>query len=131
MRVQASVYHMTDRELRAYKWKLRRQRELRRKVMIIALTVCLVIMGTVSYHALRSSANSGEENLRFKYYTAVTVQSGETLWDIADLYIDYAQYADKQTYVAEVCHINHLDEDAAIRSGQRLVVPYYADEFVK
>lgn len=131
MRAQTNVTYMTDRELRAYKWKIRRQKELRRRVFMVVLTLCLIAAGAVSYHALHTSANGGEEDLSFKYYTTVTVQSGETLWEIADTYIDYARYEDKQTYVAEVIHINHLDTEASVRSGQRIVLPYYSDEFVR
>ena len=128
---QKSVYYMTDRELRAYKWRRRRQRELRRRVLTVVATLCLIVTGAVSYHAITISANTGEDEISFKYYTNITVQSGETLWDIADEYIDYAQYEDKGDYVAEVVHINHLDADASLRAGQHIVVPYYSTEFVK
>ncbi|MCH5344762.1 MAG: LysM peptidoglycan-binding domain-containing protein [Acetatifactor sp.] len=128
---QKSVYYMTDRELRAYKWRQRRQRELRRKVMTFVATLCLIFTCMISYHAITTSANTGEDELNFKYYTNITVQNGETLWDIADKYIDYDQYDGKREYVAEVVHINHLDEDASLRAGQHIVVPYYSTEFVK
>ncbi len=131
MRRRQSVYHMTDRELRAYKRKKRRQQEIRRRLATLALTLCLIILGTVSYHGMKSSADTGERDLSFKYYTRITVQSGETLWDIADQFIDYSRYEDKQAYVAEVIHINRLGENAAIRSGQHIVVPYFSSEFVK
>ena len=128
---QKSVYYMTDRELRAYKWRCRRQRELRRKVMTFAATLCLIFTCIISYHSITTSASTGEDELNFKYYTNITVQNGETLWDIADKYIDYDQYDGKNDYIAEVVHINHLDEDATLRAGQHIVVPYYSTEFVR
>lgn len=131
MREQKRIYDMTDRELRAYKRRKRRQREHRRRLMSLLATVCLIMACAVSYRAITSSANTGTEELVFKYYTDVTVQSSDTLWSIADQYIDYGQYKCKQDYIDEVCSINGLDEDAAIRSGQRLVVPYYSPAFVK
>lgn len=131
MRLQDRLYEMTDRELRAYKRKLRHKREIRRKCIILAATLCLILFGSISYHAIQSSANNGEEALSFKYYTNVTVAYGETLWSLADDYIDYNNYKDKNTYIAEVCSINHLADDADIQAGQSLIVPYYSAEFVK
>lgn len=130
MKMQKSVYDMTDRELRIYKRKLRRQREIRRKLMMGIMTFCLILVCAVSYHALQSNASTGDEEFNFKYYTNITVEYGETLWDIADEYIDYKEYKNKNAYIAEVQSINHLEDDA-IRAGQHLIVPYYSHEFVK
>lgn len=131
MKAQKRIYDMTDRELRAYKRRLRKQRELRRKCMMIVMTICLVIVGAVSYHSISSSANTGDDEINFKYYTSITVAYGETLWDIADEYIDYNEYKDKDDYIAEVQSINHLKDEGSIRAGQILVVPYFSKEFVK
>lgn len=131
MREQNSVYYMTDREYRAYKRQLRRQRELRRRMLMIVMTVCFISIGVFSYNSFAASANTGEEEISFKYYTNVTVAYGETLWDIVDDYIDYEQYADKEVYIAEVRSINHLDSEGNIKAGQNLVLPYYSNEFVK
>lgn len=134
MKAAKRIYDMTDRELRAYKRELRRRKALRRRWMLAGMTAvvtfCLVLIGTLSYHAIKSKASTGQE-LRFKYYTAVTVQCGDTMWDIAEEYIDYGEYQDKQAYIAEVCSINHMNDDASLRAGQQLIVPYYSSDFVK
>lgn len=130
----SAVSDMTDRELRCYRRQLRRQQKRRHKFMTVAMavmTVCLVMVCAICYHSIRSSANSGGEDVAFKYYTSITVEAGETLWEIADEYIDYSQYKDKNAYIAEVVHINHLGDDAALCSGQRITVPYYSTVFVK
>ena len=85
----------------------------------------------VSYHGIRSLASSGEDQLKFKYYTQVTVAYGETLWDLSDDYIDYDEYKNKKEYIAEVQSINHLAEEDSIRAGQTLIVPYCSYDFVK
>lgn len=131
MRTQENLYEMTDRELRTYRRELRHKREIRRKCFALAATLCLILLGTVSYHAIQSSANTGEETLSFKYYTNVTVAYGESLWNLADDYIDYDHYKNKNIYIAEVCSINHLANEADIQAGQSLIVPYYSNEFVK
>jgi len=131
MREQKHISEMNDRELRAYKRRLRRQREQRRRIMSVALTLCLVIICAVSYHSIISNAKSGTEELSLKYYTGITVKSGETLWSIADDYIDYTQYKNKDTYINEICSINNLENASEIKCGQRLIIPYYSSEYIK
>lgn len=131
MKAQKKIYEMTDRELRAYKRKARIQREIRRRCLMVIMTVCLIATCAVSYHSIISSANEGENPIQFKYYKSISVAYGETLWEITDQYIDYDQYADKNKYIAEVRHINHLDEDESIIAGQRLIVPYYSEEYIR
>lgn len=131
MRVQKSVYRMTDRELRLYKKQLRRKQQIRRRVFTMIATICVIVFCAVSYQGIRSLASSGEEQLKFKYYTQVTVAYGETLWDLSENYIDYEEYKDKNEYIEEVQSINHLAEEDSIRAGQTLIVPYYSYYFVK
>ena len=117
MRVQKSVYYMTDRELRIYKRQQRRRRQLQRRIVTMLATICVIAFCAVSYHGIRSLASSGEDQLKFKYYTQVTVAYGETLWNLSDDYIDYDEYKDKKEYIAEVQSINHLTEEDSIRAG--------------
>lgn len=134
MREKKSIDTMCGRELRVYRRNLSRQREIRRKFITVIMTVCLVLVCAVSYHSISTSAHGskdGEQKINFKYYTSITVAYGETLWDIADSYIDYGEYESKQDYLAEVQSINHLDEEYSIRAGQTLIVPYFSTEFVR
>lgn len=127
---EKSIYRMDDRELRAVKRELRRRRQYRRRLLISALAmlaVACIIIGYGFYaSSIRSSAGNG-----FKYYTRVTVEYGETLWSLADEYIDYENYKDKNSYISEVRSINHLNEDCAIMAGQTLIMPYYSEEYVR
>ena len=131
MRVQKSVYRMTDRELRQYKRQLRRRQQIRRRILTMIATVCVIVFCAVSYQGIRSLASSGEDPVKFKYYTKVTIAYGETLWELSDHYIDYEEYKNKREYIEEVRSINHLVEEDNIRAGQTLIVPYYSYEFVK
>ena len=128
---EQKIYEMNDREFRAYKRRLRRQRERRRRVMSVVLTLCLIMTCVISYHSITSSAKSGSEELNLKYYTGVTVENGDTLWSIADDYIDYTQYKNKDSYINEICSINNLEDASDIRCGQRLIVPYFSSEYMK
>ena len=59
------------------------------------------------------------------------VERGDSLWKLADQYMDTSEYSSKQDFIYEVAHINHLDEDCNILNGQILIVPYFSTEFVK
>lgn len=131
MREQKSIYRMTDRELRAYKRQQKRRKQIQRRIYTMIATICMIVVCAVSFHGIRSVASNGENQLKFKYYTQVTVAYGETLWDLSDCYIDYEEYKDKNAYIAEVRSINHLSDENGVRAGQTLIVPYYSYDFVK
>lgn len=124
----ANIQEMSDRELRHYRRALRLRKECRRKAAMVFLTVfatvCIVLICVISYGALRSSASSG-----FKYYKQITVKEGESLWEIAGEYADGDYYKDRNSYIAEVLRINHLDTDGRLVTGQSLIIPYYSAEF--
>ena len=128
MRAYSDIYNMNDKELRTLRRTLKVKRERRRKAFMsmvtVLSTICIVLISVLSYNTLKSNANSG-----FKYYTKVSVEVGETLWELADKYIDYEHYEDKYSYIAEVQSINHLDETCSISAGQMLIVPYYSEEY--
>lgn len=124
-----NLQDMSDRELRQYGRALRLRRERRRKAAAAFLTalatVCIIVICVISYSTIRSNASSG-----FKYYTQVTVEAGENLWELAEAYIDYNFYKDKNSYIAEVRRINHLDAEGSVTAGQRLILPYYSADYI-
>lgn len=130
MRAQKNLYEMNERELKRYARVMRLRRERVRKCLTamfaVCATVCMILICSVSYRALSSSANDG-----FKYFTGVTVEVGESLWDLAGEYMDSAHYDSRESYIAEVCSINHLDDENAITAGQLLILPYYSQEYVR
>lgn len=128
MQNRRSFEIMDDRALRSYRRVLRLRRARRQKLVLgfvaVFAAICMVLICSLSYRAIKSNASSG-----FKYYTSITVNTGDTLWNIADEYIDYDFYKNKNSYISEVKHINHLEEDT-ISAGQTLVVPYYSSEYI-
>ena len=121
---------MTERELRSYRNKMRRVRELRRKVVMAVVTVLVVLCFALSYNALITQATSEVEDISYKYFTSIEIAAGDTLWSIAQEYGDAQYYASADEYIEEVKHTNHLTSDALI-AGQFLIVPYYSQEFIK
>lgn len=130
MRTRDNMYEMNERELRKHARILRLRKERRRKCLkaltVAAVTVCMILICSLSYRALDSNANVG-----FKYYTNVTVEAGESLWEIAGEYVDGVHYDSRESYIAEVCSINHLADENSITAGQMLIIPYYSSEYVR
>ena len=129
MRTQQSIYDKNERELRKYARALRLRRERRRKCLTLAVAAfaafCMVMVCTVSYNSISLNASDG-----FKYYTSIIAEAGENLWDIAEVYMD-EHYDSKEDYIAEVCSINHLDENGTVIAGQTLIVPYFSSEYMR
>jgi len=125
-----NIREMSDRELRIYKRRLKKQRELRRRRVLCFFVGAFALITVFSYHSFKANAVSKDAELHFKYYTCVTVLYGETVWEIADDYIDYDQYKDKDAYLAEVKSINHLDDEFHLVAGQNLILPYYSQEYI-
>lgn len=96
-----------------------------RLVMIIAalMAAICILTGLCSLSGTKSEAS---DEMSYKYYTSVEIKNGDTLWDIASEYMT-DEYGSLQEYVAEVKELNNLPSDN-IRSGQSIVIPYYATE---
>ena len=105
----------------------RRVAILKRRMLIGMMTLTLLVMGVLIGSNLLDSSKSEAENSKeiYKYYTSIQVESGDTLWSIADKYAS-SEYSDRDTYMKELLALNHLS-DTTIHSGQYLTVAYYSD----
>ena len=105
----------------------RRVAVLKRRILISMMTLTLLIMGVLIGSNLLDSSRSEAENSKeiYKYYTSIQVESGDTLWSIADKYVT-SEYSDRNTYMKELVSLNNLP-DSTIHAGQYLTVSYYSD----
>lgn len=120
---------LSARELQNYRRKLERQREIRRKFLLLLITAFLIIGFAFCFRVMTTYASTGKENPDYKYYSSIVVKSGDSLWSIAKEYAG-TYYNSLEDYISEVAGINHLKDDQ-IRAGQYLIVPYYSQEFVQ
>lgn len=129
MEIWRSVEEMSDRELRNCRRALRLRRERRRKMLVmsaaVAATLCIIVLCAAFCGAIKANASSG-----YKYYTDIVVETGDTLWTLAEKYADCEHYRDINRYINEVRSINHLEEEAGLTAGRVLIVPYYSAEYV-
>ncbi|MCI8416110.1 MAG: LysM peptidoglycan-binding domain-containing protein [Lachnospiraceae bacterium] len=106
----------------------RKREEKRRFIFISILTLCLVFVLGITFGSFLSRAK-GKDHLseERKCYASIQICSGDTLWKLADQYLD-AHYATKEEYINEVIRINSLTSENHIVSGQYLILPYYERE---
>ncbi len=122
------AYPITKRELLSYRRRIRRQRTIRRRVVLAILALFLTLIFTLSYNVIVTQANADMSDISYKYFTFHEVVKGETLWSIAEENIDFEFYDSIQHYIDEVAAINHLKDDV-IRVGESIVVPYYSNQY--
>ncbi|SFP63837.1 hypothetical protein SAMN04487928_10542 [Butyrivibrio proteoclasticus] len=119
--------YMNYREIRIAENKKRRQKIVKRQRFILGAGISiLIVMIACIASTLVSEARS--EAVRYKYYTSVTVHSGDTLESLADEYIT-EEYRDQASFIREVCGINNLEDEDSIMAGECIILPYYSEEF--
>ena len=109
---------INERTKRQYLRMQRRKAAIRKRfycsVALLAISV-LLIFGTAHI------TNAGtQDTTRTKYFTSIQVESGTSLWDIAQEYMT-------DEYIKEVKAINHMKNDL-IYGGSYLCIPYYSAE---
>ena len=93
--------------------------------MFVVITVVAILLGIVLGNNMISASSSSAttEHTKELYYTSVEVESGDTLWSIAEEYMS-AEFDDVDDYIKEVKQINGLHSDT-IHAGSYIMVPYY------
>lgn len=116
-------------ERRILKNRLRRQREMKKNLIIIVMTMCLIVTCSFSINGFRSIARNNSTVVSYKYYKSIAVTSHDTLWSIAEEYMDEEHYDSITDYIEEVKCMNSLTSDT-IHYGEYLIVPYYDNVFI-
>ena len=116
-------------ERRIMKNRIRRQREIRKNFLILVMTICLIVTGTLSLNGFRANAKDDSTEVAYKYYRSIAVANNDTLWSIAQEYMDSEHYESIYDYIDEVKSMNALT-DETIHYGEYLIIPYYTNEFV-
>lgn len=119
---------ITEREYRNYKRKVRRQREIRNKIIYTVSTLVIVLAAVLSLHSITSQAQDENVEVTYKYFTNMEVEQGDSLWNIAQENIDYNFYDSIQEYVDEVIDMNNLSDETIV-AGQSIVIPYFSNTY--
>lgn len=109
--------------------KNRKQRLImKRRLTVIAATLCIIIGCGIVFGSFFAKAQdeTTKEETSYKYYKSIVIETGDTLWNIAQEY----KSADCSTeeYIKEVMELNSLSTNK-IQEGQHLMIAYYDNEF--
>ena len=106
----------------------KRETVVRRQRSVLAIAIILVVtLGILLGSSINALASSDKDISSYnKYYVSIRVETGDTLWTIADEYVEGFNIT-KADYIQEVCQINGISEDN-IKAGDHIVVPYYSQE---
>lgn len=92
-----------------------------KKIFIIAGIILVTVLYILISH--KDSPATSASNASKKYYKCITIEEGDTLWDIANEY-KTEEYASTQAYIDEVLAMNNLNTDVIV-DGTNLLIPYY------
>lgn len=120
----AQTLRYSKSELRIINNKIRRERQLVAHIIIFIASIILFFAILFVVGNIKSMASDGSEEVLYKYYTNVKVNPGESLYDIADRYVDNNKLT-LDRFIQEVVYINNLESPDKIYSGTCLMVPYY------
>ena len=106
----------------------KREKAVRKQRGLLAVALIIIVaLGILLGSSMNALASSDKDIASFnKYYVSIRVESGDTLWDIADTYIEGFNI-EKNDYIEEVCQINGISADQ-IHTGDYIVVPYYSQD---
>ncbi len=121
-------YELTRNERRIRNNRIRRQRELRRNVMLTVMTICFIITFSISLNGFLSNAKGSSGREVHKCYKSITISNGDSLWSIAKDNMDEEQYPSIYSYIKEVKQINSLHTNS-INYGECLIIPYYTHNY--
>lgn len=103
---------------------------MKKNFLILVMTICLIVTCSISLSGFRANAKDDSTEISYKYYKSVAVSNNDTLWSIAEQYMDGEHYDSVEDYIEEVKRMNALPDDT-IRYGEYLIVPYYGGEFAE
>ena len=98
-----------------------------RKNVIFIIGIILVSLIILLGSSIRAFASSGQQEEYHKYYTCITLQNGDTLWDLADDYVIEGVMS-RQDFIKEACRLNHISSSSVLKSGDTLAIAYYSTD---
>ncbi|MFZ7088070.1 LysM peptidoglycan-binding domain-containing protein [Curtobacterium sp. RRHDQ10] len=99
--------------------RLRLTRRGRVVFTVLAAIPLLLFVGLVMLNGGQASAGAGTASTHRTAFQTVTIQPGESLWQVAE---EQAPNTDPRDFVQDVVTLNNLD-GSAVQAGQRIAIP--------
>lgn len=103
----------------------RRLRQIRRNRRIASVFALVIMAFSVSILFHNFSVQAKQRPAAYKYFTDIRVESGDTLWSIAQEYMT-EEYRTPADYIHEIMELNNIG--CEIQYGQYLTIPYYSEK---
>lgn len=97
----------------------RRLRITRRGRVVLTTASALPVLIAVGLAALNGGQAAAGDHAAHVHFHTVTIQSGESLWQLAE---EQAPNSDPRDFVQDVVDLNNLPS-AAVQAGQKLAIP--------
>lgn len=94
-----------------------------KKYLIIVTTIFAIISFILGNTLIMVSGEENEKTL-YRYYKNIEIQSGDSLWKIAEMYNNSDM--DIREYIHEIKKINGMRSND-IKSGNSLIIVYFSD----
>lgn len=107
-------------ELRIINNRKRRNRELKRHIIMAIIGALLFIVVSIIIFSNKSIASDGSEEVLYKYYKSIQICEGDSLTSLSHEYSD-----NTKAFINEVLFINSLENADSIKTGDYIVIPYY------
>ena len=94
------------------------------KKTLITIVLAVIMVAAISIYGIiivNASNSSPEKSQTQRFYTSITVQPDDTLWNIADYYASDGE--SNQQYINAIKSLNNMTDDT-IYSGQNIVIYY-------
>ncbi len=115
--------------IRSMNKKMRRERQLRRRIVTFCVaTSVFIFLALVLSFSFRSDASSSQDHEQYRYYTTVSVVSGDSIASIAENHMDKLHYRDVDEYICDIAKVNRISTTTSLKAGTNLIIPYYSDE---
>ena len=120
-------YIVNETDNRSVRTCMRRCSTVGRRSLLITMSLILVSAFILLGNSISAFASSGQPEEYHKYYTYITVEEGDTLWDLADTYkVDHVM--SRKDFIKEVCRLNHFTDREILKSGDTIAIAYYSKE---
>lgn len=95
-------------------------------LILTGIMVAAALFLLIGNHMRSQQVQASDPHTTVTWYKSVYVNPGDSLWIIADEYMDDG-YEDKNAYIDEIREINHIS-GSQLQSGTYIIIPYTVSE---
>ena len=99
------------------------------RTVAIFLILITVLTGMFAFRSNAVGAEDLDDTVYYRYTAMYRVNAGDTLYSIAEMYMDDVHYDSVSDYVSELRKVNQMYDGDTLKSGELIAVTYYSTEY--